>query len=81
MKRLFPTLMAAAFALGLAPQAAMAAIVTLVSKKPAGPLGNFNYTFAYTCSSGKKGQLTLTMANDNAARQTAALQASELCGE
>jgi len=73
--------LSAALVLSLAATAVFAATVGFVKKAPAGPLGNFNYTYSYTCNGGKKGTLTVTSANDNGAKRLAELEAADLCGE
>jgi hypothetical protein len=56
--------------------------VTFVSKKPAGPLGNFNYEYTCTCAGGtKKPNVKVTSANDNQAKMLAQMQCDESCGE
>ena len=57
------------------------ATVELLKKEPAGPLGNFKYTYDCTCQSGKKHTITVPSANDNAAKQLAQLECDEKCGE
>lgn len=73
--------LSAALVLGLAATAVYAATVSFVKKAPAGPMGNYNYTYSYSCNSGKKGTLTVSSANDNGAKRLAELEAADLCGE
>lgn len=55
--------------------------VAFVSKKPAGPLGNFNYEYTCTCAGGtKKPNVTVTAANDNEARMLAQMECDDSCG-
>jgi hypothetical protein len=55
--------------------------VALVSKKPAGGIGNFNYEYTCTCTDGtNKPNITITSANDNEARMLAQLQCDDYCG-
>lgn len=58
-----------------------AATVTFVKKVQAGTSGNWNYTYSYVCNNGKKGQLTLSAANDNEAGTLAQQDAEQKCGE
>jgi hypothetical protein len=73
--------LSAALVLSLAATAVFAATVSFVKKAPAGGLGNFNYTYTYSCNGGKKGTLTVSSANDNAARRLTELEAADRCGE
>lgn len=57
------------------------ASVKFIKKEPAGPPGNFNYTYECTCSNGKKQNVVVSSANDNAARQLAQMECNERCGE
>lgn len=73
--------LSAALVLSLAATAVFAATVSFVKKSPAGGMGNFNYTYNYTCNSGKKGTLTVSSANDTGAKTLAELDAADRCGE
>lgn len=56
--------------------------ISFVSKKPAGPPGNFNYEYTCTCAGGvKKSNVVVASANDNAARMLAQLECDDSCGE
>lgn len=57
------------------------ATVKFVKKEPAGPPGNFKYTYECTCQDGKKHTVAVQSANDNAAKQLAQLECNEKCGE
>jgi hypothetical protein len=57
------------------------ATVKFKKKEPAGPLGNFKYTYECNCTEGKKHEVIVQSANDNAAKQLAQLDCDEKCGE
>lgn len=77
MKRITLALACSA-AFALLPVAAHAASVQFVKKENAGGgIGNFKYTYSYTCSKGKKGTLQVTSANDNEAKSLAEMEANE----
>jgi hypothetical protein len=57
------------------------ATVKFVKKEPAGPPGNFKYTYECTCGNGTKKTVVVQSANDNAAKQLAQLECEQVCGE
>ena len=57
------------------------ASIKFIKKTPAGSLGNFNYEYECTCSSGAKHKITVSSANDNQAKQLAEMECDEKCGE
>jgi|JI6StandDraft_1071083.scaffolds.fasta_scaffold161229_2 hypothetical protein len=66
----------------LACGAAQAASVKFVKKENAGGgIGNFKYTYSYTCNKGKTGTVVVTTANDNQAKSLAEMEANEKCGD
>ena len=76
--RLLPALVCSVL---LLPSVALAVTVSQTKRQQAGTPGNFNYTFAYKCSNGRTGKLTLSSSNDNSARALAEQEALEKCGE
>ncbi|MNC16459.1 hypothetical protein D3C75_643130 [compost metagenome] len=57
------------------------ATAKFVKKEPAGPLGNFKYTYECTCNNKSKKTITVQAANDNEAKQLAELECNEQCGD
>lgn len=57
------------------------ATLNLLKKVPAGPLGNFNYTYECACGAGAKHTITISAANDLEAKKLAEQDCEEKCGE
>lgn len=57
------------------------ATVKLAKKEPAGPLGNYNYTYECTCSNASKKTVVVTSANDTEADMLAQQECEDQCGE
>lgn len=58
------------------------ASVKFKKKVPAGPLGNFNWTYECRCNTGaSKPDVVVTSANENEAKSLAQMECDEKCGE
>lgn len=56
--------------------------ITFVKKVPAGTPGNFNWHYKCKCANGRdKGEIVVTTANENQAKQLAQMECDEKCGE